>query len=106
MPHPPRVIGFDSPASWLALTGDSGRAPVSTRTTSWVAKSRTVFGRQIRIVGRDAIVDQQVPDNRTLSSITRASTANIVSFVWGDWLYRAEVEDKGFDPEIAVQKIL
>jgi hypothetical protein len=60
----------------------------------------------LRIVGRDPIIDQQVPDNRTLSSITRASTANIVTFVWGDWLYRAEVQDKGFDPEIAVQKIL
>ena len=60
----------------------------------------------IRIVQRKAITDQAVPDNTRLMNIVPASTANKVSFVWGSWVYVAEVEDKGIEPDLAVQEVL
>ncbi len=60
----------------------------------------------IRIIRREAIMDRAVPDNARLMDIVPASTANTVSFVWGSWLYVAEVEDKGIEPEVVVQEVL
>lgn len=58
------------------------------------------------ILSRDPIVDRAVPDNTRLMNITDASTANVVTFAWGRWIYKAEIEDKGIEPENAVQKVL
>ena len=60
----------------------------------------------LRIISRSVIVDRAVPDNARLMDVVPASTANVVSFVWGPWLYTAEVQDKGPEPEVVVQKIL
>ncbi len=58
------------------------------------------------ILSREPILDRVIPDNRRLMSVTEASTANVVSFAWGRWIYRAEMEDKGVEPDIVVQKVL
>jgi hypothetical protein len=60
----------------------------------------------IHIIRREAITDRAVPDNSRLMDIVPASTANVVSFAWGNWLYTAEVEDKGPEPEVVVQEVL
>jgi hypothetical protein len=60
----------------------------------------------VRVVSREPIVDQAVPDNARIMDIAPASTAAIVSFVWGPWLYRVEVQDKGVEPEVVVEKVL
>lgn len=72
--------------------------------TEFVTKDRHRIA--LRIVSRAPIVDQAVPDNSRMMQVTPVSTANLVSFVWGQWLYRAEIEDKGFEPDIVVQKVL
>jgi hypothetical protein len=58
------------------------------------------------ILSREPIVDRAVPDNRRLMSVTEASTASVVAFAWGRWIYRAEIEDRGVEPDIVVQKVL
>jgi hypothetical protein len=58
------------------------------------------------ILSREPIIDRAIPDNHKLMSVTEASTANVVSFAWGRWIYRAEIEDKGVEPDIVVQKVL
>jgi hypothetical protein len=58
------------------------------------------------ILSREQIFDRPLPDNARLMSFTEASTAHVVTFVWGRWLYRAEIEDKGVEPEVVVQKVL
>ena len=60
----------------------------------------------IRIIRREAIMDRAVPDNARLRDIVPASTANTVTFVWGSWLYVAEVQDKGMEPQVVVQEVL
>lgn len=60
----------------------------------------------LRIVSRQSLVDRSVPDNATIMDVAPASTAKLVTFVWGDWLYTAEINDKGVEPEVVVQKIL
>ncbi len=60
----------------------------------------------IRIIRREPITDRAVPDNARLMDIVPASTANAVCFAWGSWLYVAEVEDKGIEPEVVVQEVL
>jgi len=60
----------------------------------------------IRIIRREAIMDRAVPDNARLRDIVPASTANTVTFVWGGWMYVAEVEDKGLEPQVVVQEVL
>ncbi len=47
-----------------------------------------------------------MPDNRHLMDIVPASTANTVRFGWGNWVYTAEVHDKGIEPEVVVQEVL
>jgi hypothetical protein len=58
------------------------------------------------IVSREPVVDRAMPDNNRLMALTEASTSNAVSFAWGNYIYRAEIEDKGVEPDIAVQKVL
>ncbi len=58
------------------------------------------------IVNREPIVDSVVPDNARLMDITEASTQNVMSFAWGHWLYKVEIEDKGVEPDVVVQKVL
>jgi len=60
----------------------------------------------LRILSREPIVDRSVPDNAKLMNVTEASTANLMTFVWGNWIYKAEIEDKGVEPEVVVQKVL
>jgi hypothetical protein len=58
------------------------------------------------ILSREPILDRAMPDNRKLMNVTEASTSNVVSFAWGRWIYRAEIEDRGVEPDIVVQKVL
>jgi hypothetical protein len=60
----------------------------------------------IRIIRREAVTDRAMPDNARLMDIVPASTASVVSFGWGNWVYTAEVRDKGIEPEVAVQEVL
>jgi hypothetical protein len=60
----------------------------------------------LRIVSREPIIDRSVPDNAKLINVTEASTANLMTFVWGNWIYKAQIEDKGVEPEVVVQKVL
>jgi hypothetical protein len=60
----------------------------------------------IRIIRREAVTDRAMPDNTRLMDIVQASTANTVRFVWGNWVYTAEVQDKGIEPEVVVQEVL
>jgi len=60
----------------------------------------------LRIVSREPIFDRTVPDNARLMSLTEASTANLMTFAWGNWIYKAEIEDKGVEPDVVVQKVL
>ena len=60
----------------------------------------------LRILRRDPISDEPVPDNRRMMQIAPASTANVVSFVWGQWRYAVEIEDRDRNSEIVVQKSL
>lgn len=59
-----------------------------------------------RIIRRDPVTDEPVPDNSRMMNIAPASTAHVVSFIWGQWRYSVEIQDHGRDPEIAVQKSL
>ena len=58
------------------------------------------------IVSREPIVDRAIPDNQRLMNYTDASTANVMSFSWGHWIYKVEIEDKGVEPDVVVQKVL
>jgi hypothetical protein len=60
----------------------------------------------IRIIRREAITDRAVPDNSRLRDIVPASTASTVRLAWDGWIYVAEVEDKGIEPEVVVQEVL
>ena len=58
------------------------------------------------IVSCEPLVDRAIPDNTRLMNITEASTANTMLFVWGHWLYKVDIEDKGVEPDVVVQKVL
>jgi hypothetical protein len=60
----------------------------------------------LRIISREPIFDRTVPDNERLMNLTEASTANLITFSWGNWIYKAEIEDKGVEPDVVVQKVL
>ena len=57
-------------------------------------------------MSREPLVDRAIPDNARLMNITEASTANTMKFVWGRWLYKVDIEDKGVEPDVVVQKVL
>lgn len=100
------------PQAKLLSAGDAERALASAPYESLKNGYRVEFVNKdhhrvaLRIVGRQPVTDQAVPDNAQLMDMAPASTANRVSFVWGPWLYTVEVEDKGVEPEIAVQSVL
>ncbi len=58
------------------------------------------------ILSREPIVDRAIPDNNRLMNATEASTATVIAFAWGNYIFRAEVEDRGVEPDIVVQKVL
>jgi hypothetical protein len=90
-----------------AMQAFSGAAKASLKAgfkTEFVTKDHRRIA--IRIVQREQITDRAAPDNAQLVNIVPASTANTVSFVWGGWLYVAAVEDKGIEPDLAVQEVL
>ncbi len=62
----------------------------------------------LRVIDREPIGDQALPStsNSRMIAATPTSTANLVSFVWGPWQYLVEVQDKGVEPEVVVQKVL
>ena len=60
----------------------------------------------LRIVSREPLFDRTVPDNSRLMNITEASTASLMTFSWGNWMYKAAIEDKGVEPDVVVQKVL
>jgi hypothetical protein len=60
----------------------------------------------LRIVRRDPVGDQVVPDNARLMDVVPVSSATTLAFIWGPWLFRAEIEDRGFEPDMVVQKVL
>jgi hypothetical protein len=85
-----------------------GRATIASLKPGVEAEFVTKDHRRVavRVVSREAIIDQAVPDNAYIMGIAPASTASTVSFVWGPWLYRVEVQDKGTEPKVVVQKVL
>jgi len=100
------------PQTKLLSAGDAERALASAPYDKLKTGYRVEFVNKdhhrvaLRIVGRQPVTDEAVPDNARLMDMAPASTANRVSFVWGPWLYTVEVEDKGVEPEIAVQSVL
>ncbi len=100
------------PAARVLSASDAERALADASVASLKVGFYTEFLTKERrriallIVSREPIYDRVVPDNVRLMSITSASTANVITFVWGRWLYRAEIEDKGVEPEVVVQKTL
>jgi hypothetical protein len=85
-----------------------GRATIASLKPGVEAEFITKDHRRVavRVVSREAIIDQAVPDNAYIMRIAPASTASMVSFVWGPWLYRVEIQDKGTEPQVVVQKVL
>lgn len=72
--------------------------------TEFVTKEHRRYA--VRIIRRERIMDRAIPDNARLKDIVPASTANAVTFVWGAWLYVAEIVDKGPEPRVVVQEVL
>ncbi len=107
-----RPICLSQPSAQVFSASDAERAFAGAPYASLKAGFQTEFVTKqnrrvaLRIVSREAIVDRAVPDNARLMNIVPASTANAVTFVWGPWIYMAEVEDKGLEPEVVVQKVL
>jgi hypothetical protein len=95
---------FSASDAALAFGGAPGASLKAGFKTEFVTKEHRRIA--IRIVEREPITDRAVPDNSRLMDIVPASTANTVSFVWGSWLYTAEVQDKGVEPDVAVQEVL
>ena len=104
--------GTSSAEPKLLSSSDAALAFNSAPRASLKAGFRTEFVSKdhhrvaIRIIRREAITDRAVPDNSRLMDIVPASTANTVRLAWGNWLYVAEVEDKGIEPEVVVQEVL
>ncbi len=104
--------GFGEPAPKIFTASDAERAFSEVRNGVLKVGFETEFLNKyrhrmaLRIVSRMPIIDEPVPENSRLMEISPASTSKLVTFVWGDWLYRAEIEDKGFEPDIVVQKVL
>ncbi len=84
------------------------RAPFGSLKPGFYTEFLTKERRRIAlfIVSREPLVDRAIPDNARLMNITEASTANTMTFVWGQWLYKVDIEDKGVEPDVVVQKVL
>jgi hypothetical protein len=107
-----RRSDYTEPAEQILSTSDARRvlasAPFGGLRPGFQAEflSRERHRISLRIVRREPIFDRAVPDNSRLMNITEASTANLVTFSWGNWMYKAEIEDKGVEPDVVVQKVL
>ncbi len=101
-----------APAAQVLTTSDAKRvfasAPLGSLKPGFQAEflSRERHRIALRIVSREPIFDRTVPDNARLMNVTEASTANRMTFAWGNWIYKAEIEDRGVEPDIVVQKVL
>jgi hypothetical protein len=99
-------------ASLVVTASDAERALSGTSFAALNVGFNTEFLTQERhriallIVSREPITDRAIPDNARLMQVTETSTSNVISFVWGRWLYKAEIEDRGVEPEVVVQKVL
>ncbi len=84
------------------------RAPFGSLKPGFYTEFLTRERRRIAllIVSREPLVDRPIPDNARLMNFTDASTANTMTFVWGQWLYKVDIEDKGVEPDVVVQKVL
>ena len=60
----------------------------------------------LRIVDKQPITDQVVPNNADIMKVAPASTNDIVYFIWGQWKFGVAIEDRGEEPHLAVQKSL
>ena len=100
------------PAEQILTTSDARRvlasAPFGSLKPGFQAEflSRERHRIALRIVSREPIFDRAIPDNPRLMNFTEASTANVMTFAWGNWIYKAEIEDKGVEPDVVVQKVL
>ncbi len=103
-PAQPYVQVFSASDAERAFAGAPYASLKAGFQTEFVTKERRRVA--LRIVSREPIVDRALPDTSRLMHIVPASTANVSAFVWGPWLYRVEVEDRGLEPEIVVQKVL
>jgi hypothetical protein len=108
-----RRSDYTEPAEQILSTSDAARrvlasAPFESLRPGFQAEflSRERHRISLRIVSREPIFDRTVPDNSRLMNITEASTANLKTFSWGNWMYKAEIEDKGVEPDVVVQKVL
>jgi hypothetical protein len=105
----PQLAQLNARAFSVADAGGAlGRAAIASLKpgveAEFVTKDHRIVA--VRVVSREAIIDQAVPDNAHIMEIAPASTAATVSFVWGPWLYRVEVRDKGTEPAVVVQNVL
>jgi hypothetical protein len=104
--------GINSAEAKLSIANNAAlafnRAPRSSLKAGFRAEFVTKDHHRvaIRIIRREPITDRAVPDNSRLMDIVPASTANTVRLAWGNWLYVAEFEDKGVEPEVVVQEVL
>jgi len=103
-PAQPYVQVFSASDAERAFAGAPYASLKAGFQTEFVTKERRRVA--LRIVSREPIVDRAVPDKSRLMHIVPASTANVSAFVWGPWLYMVELEDRGVEPEVVVQKVL
>jgi hypothetical protein len=103
----------DNRVSLAAITANEAEqaffdAPSGMLKVGHEAEFITKDGRRLvlRIVSRQPIADQAMPDNARIMNIAPASTATVINFAWGQWLYGVEIEDRGLERGIAVQKSL
>jgi hypothetical protein len=105
----PQLAHLDTTAFSAGDAGHAlGRAAIASLKPGVEAEFITRDHRRVavRVVSREPIVDQAVPDNAHIMGIAPASTAALVSFVWGPWLYRVEIQDRGVESEVVVQQVL
>lgn len=106
------LSGTSSAEAKLSIANNAALAFNRAPRSSLKAGFRTEFVTKdhhrvaIRVIRREPITDQAVPDKSRLMDIVPASTANTVRLPWGDWTYVAEFEDKGVEPEVVVQEVL
>jgi len=107
-----RHSGTAEPASQIVSASDAEhvltRAPSGSLKpgfyTEFLSKERHRVA--LLIVSREPIIDRAIPDNARLMNFTEASTANLMTFAWGQWIYKVEIEDKGVESDVVVQKVL
>jgi hypothetical protein len=110
-----RVARLSGVAAELSGRSEGSAAPKLTQFDStdallpgaafeYVSMSRHRF--VVHILDRQPLTDDILPANDRLMNIAPASTEKTITFVWGHWLYRAEIEDRGVEETVAFQKSL